>query len=233
MKGLISTIITVFHSLEGEKKEKKGEKKEKNKGGGNKVGWTKRGFSLLQLTDLIIDTIPSFNCNYWYHSQLQLLTVVVTIILEKAVHICKLNNFNFCLLNLTIFPTVITINLHETQSNTVHKRLHPPPVETLHSFTKNTFYSPVSIRKFIDIINLVNESCVQCKWHVHINMEVVNSSEICVLLLYKFYEPTASQIYWEWNSFTGWYSLPKCLLTMIACSDIHGPEGTVRNTSYM
>jgi len=34
VKGLISTIITVFHSLEGEKKEKKGEKKEKNKGGG-------------------------------------------------------------------------------------------------------------------------------------------------------------------------------------------------------
>jgi len=37
---------------------------------------------------------------------------------------------------------------------------YTPPVETLQSFIKNTFYSPVSIREFIDIINVVNESCV-------------------------------------------------------------------------
>jgi len=108
-----------------------------------------------------------------------------------------------------------------------------PPAEIMQSFTKNTFYSPVFIREFIDIINVVNESCVACKWHVHINMDIVNSSEICVLLLYKFYEPTASQMYREWNSFTDWYSLPTRLLTMIAVSDIHGSEGTVRNTLYM
>jgi hypothetical protein len=50
---------------------------------------------------------------------------------------------------------------------------YTPPVETLQSFTKNTFYSPVSIREFINKINVVNESRDARNWHVHINAQVV------------------------------------------------------------
>jgi hypothetical protein len=88
------------------------------------------------------------------------------------------------------------------------------------------------------ILNTLNEKCITLVslhwWHVHINMEVANNTETCVVLLYKSYEPTAPQMYKEWNSFTGWCRIPQHLLTTTAVSDTRGSEalsGTLRKCS--